>query len=92
VESHEQWKDWFRRWPADLPRSGVVVIISGEQIPFNGFLVGEEMLLLQRNTPDSVGARQVLLPYQQIDFLKITDVVSPKVFSAAGFAGKLSKR
>jgi hypothetical protein len=92
VETLEQWKAWFRGWPAELPRNGVVITISGEQIPFHGFLAGEDMVLLQRRTPDSLGSRQVLLPYQRIDSLKITDVVSPKVFAAAGFVGKLPKR
>ncbi len=92
MDGLEQWKAWFRDWPEELPRNGVVVNILGEQIPFKGFLAGEEMVLLQRQTPDSLGSRQVLLPYQRIDSLKITDVVSPKVFTAAGFVGNLPKR
>jgi hypothetical protein len=91
VDALEQWKAWFREWPAELPRNGVVVTVSGEQIPFQGFLAGEDMVLLQRRAPDSLGSRQVLLPYQRIDSLKITEVVSPKVFAAAGFEGKLPR-
>jgi hypothetical protein len=92
VDVGEQWKAWFKDWPEELPHKGVIVTIMGEQIPFHGFLAGEEMVLVQRQTPDSLGARQVLLPYQRIDSLKITDIVSPKVFTAAGFIGKLPKR
>jgi hypothetical protein len=92
MDSFELWKSWFQDWPENLPRQGVVATVLGDQIPFSGFLVGETMLLLQRRAPDSMGARQVLLPYQRIDSVKITDVVDAKVFRSAGFQGKLPKR
>jgi hypothetical protein len=91
MDSHEQWKSWFHGWPAEMPPQGVVVTTLGEQIPFQGFLVSDHAVLLQRRTPDAVGARQVILPYGKIDSLKITDVVSPSVFTAAGFQGALPK-
>jgi hypothetical protein len=92
MDSFEQWKSWFHDWPEQMPRQGVVATVVGDQIPFSGFLVGDTMVLLQRRAPDSLGARQVLLPYQRIDSVKITDVVDQKIFRAAGFQGKLSKR
>ena len=92
MDSFEQWKTWFREWPEKLPRQGILVTLQGDQIPFSGFLTGETMLLLQRTNPDSVGTRQVLLPYQRIDSLKISDVVEAKVYEKSGFLGSLSKR
>jgi hypothetical protein len=73
-------------------RQGVVATVSGDQIPFSGFLAGETMLMLQRKNPDSMGSRQVLLPYQRIDSLKITEVVDGKVYEKIGFVGSLPKR
>ncbi len=92
MDGFEQWKSWFREWPEKFPRQGVVATVLGDQIPFSGFLAGETMLLLQRKTPDSLGSRQVLLPYQRIDSLKITEVVEGKVFEKIGFVGALPKR
>ena len=85
------WKDFFRNWPDNLPREAVVVTTMGEQIPLAGFLTSEKLLLVHRRTPDTVGSRQVLIPYQNIDSVKITSVVKPKVFTAAGFEGTLPK-
>jgi hypothetical protein len=92
MDSSEHWKTWFRDWPEKMPRQGVLVTIQGDQIPFKGFLTGDEMLLLQRTAPDSAGTRQVLLPYHRIDSLKLIDVVDPKIFSKIGFEGSLPKR
>jgi hypothetical protein len=41
--------------------------------------------------PDSLGARSVVVPYNQILALKIVDVVKPKHFQAVGFEGVFSK-
>lgn len=92
MDSFEQWKTWFRQWPEKMPRQGVLITIQGDQIPFKGFLAGEEMLLVQRSAPDTVGTRQVLLPYQRIDSIKLTEVVDSKIFSKMGFEGTLPKR
>ena len=83
------WAQFFQKWPADLPQRGVLVTVSGEQIPFSGFLRTNDTVLLERQTPDAVGARKVLMPYSQIASVKITDPVSGDVFSSAGFRGKL---
>jgi hypothetical protein len=79
------WKDFFRNWPADVDRRGILVTNYDEQIPFDGFLTSETMVLVERRAPDTVGARKVLLPFQNIMAIKITDVVKAKSFQAAGF-------
>ena len=60
-----------------------------EQIPFEGFMLCERMLLLERRAPDSLGARTVLVPLAEIQILKFTDVVKSATFQALGFRGKL---
>lgn len=91
MEANVAWKDFFAAWPADLPKRGIVVAAWDEQIPFGGFLTGPTMLLLARTTPDSLGSRTIILPYQQIAAVKMTDVVQAKVFQSIGFSGKLPK-
>jgi len=85
------WRDLFRRWPAELPRRGIIMTSMGEGIPFSGFLTCEGFLLVARTTPDSAGARTVVLPYENVVALKLTDVVKPKVFAMLGFEGELTK-
>ena len=83
--SESNWKDIFSVWPAEMARRGVMVTSFGEQIGFGSFSVGEGFLLLERQTPDAVGGRAIILPYEQILGLKITDVVKSKTFQAFGF-------
>jgi hypothetical protein len=79
------WKEYFRNWPADVDRRGILVTNYEEQIPFDGFSTSENMILLERRAPDTVGARKVLLPFQHIVAVKITDVVKSRSFQACGF-------
>jgi hypothetical protein len=79
------WKDFFGKWPADVERRGILVTNYDEQIPFDGFLTSDTMVLVERRAPDTVGARKVLIPFQNIVSIKITDVIKAKSFQAAGF-------
>ena len=85
MEAAEAWKHCFRNWPADLERHGVLVTSFNEQIPFDGFLVSEQLLLIERRTPDTLGARKVLLTYDNILAIKLTEVVKNKSFQGLGF-------
>jgi hypothetical protein len=91
MEANAAWKDFFAAWPDELPRRGIVIAAWDEQIPFAGFMTGPTMLLLARTMPDSLGARTIILPYEQIAGIKVTEVVSAKLFQALGFSGKLPK-
>ena len=82
----------FHEWPTEMPRQGIVVTSQDEQIPFSGFLTHEGVLLLERKTPDAMGSRIVFIPYENIVGVKLTDVVSPKVFEKLGFAGTLKTK
>ncbi len=83
------WRDYFVGWPKDIPRRGVLVTSFNEQVPFDGFMTTDTLLLVERRTPDSIGARKLILPYGQIVAIKLTDVVKAKSFAAAGFSGDL---
>ena len=79
------WGGVFRCWPAEMPRRGVLVTAFGEQIAFSAFSASEAFLLVERHSPDSMGARTILLPYDEISGLKIVDVVKAKTFQSLGF-------
>jgi hypothetical protein len=88
--SESSWKSLFSQWPAELPRRGILITALNEVLPFNGFMIGEHFVVFSRPAPDSLGARTVLIPYENLAVLKITDVVKSKAFQAFGFQGELS--
>ncbi len=85
------WKQFFLTWAPELPRRGILVTTFGEQLPFSNFLTSEAMLFLERTNPDSLGARAMLLPYDAIAAVKMTEVVKAKTLREAGFSGPMPK-
>jgi len=85
------WKDLLTRWPKEMPQKGVVMSVLNESVGFVGFALDDHFVVFQRLTPDAMGARQVILPYSSISYIKITAVVPPKVFTDFGFQGSLPK-
>jgi hypothetical protein len=84
-DAAETWRNCFQTWPAEIERRGVLVTSFGEQILFDNFATHDNMLLIERRAPDTVGARTVLIAYQNIQAVKIIDVVKLKTFQAMGF-------
>ena len=85
----DHFQDFFENWPSKMARRGMLVTSFGEQIPFCSFSTKGGLLAIQRGTPDSMGARQLVMPYSEISSLKITDVVPGEAFIEAGFVGEL---
>ena len=85
------WRDVFTDWPAGIPHRGIVVSTINESVPFKGFMIKGDTLLLERNNPDALGARFVLLAFDAINCLKFVDPLKESVFTAAGFTGKFAK-
>ena len=81
------WKNFFTNWPKALPRKGVVATEGNEQTPFQNFMVSGDVVLLQRRAPDTMGAREVIVPFGEIMLLKMTEVVKPAAYREAGFRG-----
>jgi hypothetical protein len=75
-----------------MHRRGIIVATFGEQIPFSGFWISANLLLLERQTPDSLGARTILMPLDQIAALKLVDVFKLKAFQPLGFEGPPQKQ
>jgi hypothetical protein len=89
-QTSEVWRDLFLNWPASLPRRGVVVSLLNEVMPFKSFMTKEDSLLLERTNPDPLGTRFIILAYDAIHLVKLTDPLKESVFTAAGYKGKLS--
>lgn len=85
MDASTAWRDCFTNWPEQLPRRGVVVTKFAEQILFGNFMTSDGLLLLERQTPDTIGARQVILSYDAISAVKIVDVVKMKALARLGF-------
>lgn len=81
------WKNLLTNWPNSLPRKGVVVTAGNETIPYQEFLIHGDVVLLQRRAPDTMGAREVMVPFSEISLLKMTEVVRPAAYRDAGFQG-----
>lgn len=86
MDAAQSWRRCFAAWPDTVPRRGVLVTSFGEQILFESFATSEDLLLVERRSPDTVGARTVLVAFEHILALKIVDVVKAKSFQAMGFA------
>ena len=80
------WAELFENWPPSLPPKGLVVTRQGESVPFVMFLLRPGVLLLQRDKPDSSGGRQVMLAYDEIAAVKITEPTDLVRFQAFGFS------
>jgi hypothetical protein len=85
MNSGEYWRSLFENWPASMPRRGLLITTFGEAIPFVGYLLSPGIVLLERDKPDSLGSRKVLVAYEAISALKITDVIDLARFQELGF-------
>jgi hypothetical protein len=85
MNSGDYWRMLFETWPASLPRRGLLITTFGESIPFVGYLLSQGIVLLDRDKPDSVGARKVMIAYEAIAAIKITDVIDLERFQELGF-------
>jgi hypothetical protein len=81
----EYWRSLFENWPASVPRRGLLITTFNESIPFVKYLMSGGILLLEREIPDTTGARKVMVAYDAIAAVKITDVVELANFQALGF-------
>jgi hypothetical protein len=91
AEPRDAWRDFFLTWPAAIPKRGVLISTLNEATPFKSFFTKGDSLLLERTTPDPLGGRFVVLGYEAIHMIKLTDPLKEDVLKAAGFVGQLAK-
>ena len=80
-----QWKQLFENWPNAIPKNGMVVTTFGETITFVNFLISPGILLIERDKPDSSGARKVMISYSAISAVKISSPMEIGRFTVMGF-------
>lgn len=81
----QSWNTFFCNWPTSLPRRGVLVSDLNETMPFRNFYIHDDMLLIERTTPDAMGARFVLLNFAMVNTVKFTDPLNAENLHGAGF-------
>jgi hypothetical protein len=72
-------------WPASIPRQGLMVTSFGETLPFVGYMLQGDLVLVERKTPDAQGGRRVIVPLAAILAIKIVDAIDMARFTAMGF-------
>lgn len=85
MSDSDSWRSLFESWPESIPREGLLVTNFQEQIPFSNFLVSGSILLVERDKPDALGARNVMISYSAISAVKITRPMELALFQAMGF-------
>ena len=90
TQHSEAWRQLFNKWPKEIPSRGVLVTTLNEQIPFRGFMITDEWVLLERTNPDPMGSRFIMLPFENIAVVKLIDALKQSAFETIGFVGKLS--
>lgn len=85
MQSAEYWQSLFESWPDHFPAEGIIVTKFQESVPFAGFMIGEGLIVLDRDKPDSSGARKVILAYSEIAALKVTATFDLARFQELGF-------
>jgi len=89
MQMGDHWRNVFENWPESIPRKGILVTTQGESIPFVNYLLSEGILLVERDTPDSLGARKVMLTFASIAAVKITAPLELARFQVMGFQAPL---
>lgn len=85
MHTAEAWRTLFENWPETIPRQGILVTTYAETIPFRDFLISGAILLVERETPDSLGARKVMVAYDGIAAVKIANPMDLARFQVMGF-------
>lgn len=85
MNANDSWRSIFENWPQSLPKEGLIVTTFQEQIPFSNFLISGGVLLVERDKPDSLGARKVMISYDAISAVKFTNVLELARYQALGF-------
>jgi ABC-type polysaccharide transport system permease subunit len=85
VDGDNSWREMFENWPQTFPKVGVLIPSFGEPVAFNDFRVNEGILLVQRERPDTIGARKLMVSFTAILALKIVDVEPLDHYEVMGF-------
>jgi hypothetical protein len=85
MHAAEAWRSLFENWPESIPREGLLITSFNETIQFKDFMISGSILLVEREIPDTYGARKVLVGYDAVVAVKITSTIEFARFQAMGF-------
>lgn len=85
MDASDSWRQIFAEWPSTIPREGLIVTTYQETIPFINFMTTPGIVLLERDRPDSTGARKVMLAFGAIAAIKSLSTMDFSKFKALGF-------
>lgn len=85
MDTARAWHDFFENWPADLPQEGIIITTFQESIPFVRFLISDGTIAIERDRPDTIGARKVVIAFAAIAAIKMTDTGDFGRFAKMGF-------
>ena len=91
VANVHPWHKFFADWPSQIPTRGILISRLSEASPFKAFMMRGDFLLLERVSPDSLGGRFLVIPFDEISTVKFTDPLKQPALEAAGFEGQLAK-
>lgn len=84
------WRTFFAEWPSQIPKRGILITRLNDASPFKAFMMRGDFLLIERVSPDSLGGRFLVIPFEEISTVKFTDPLKQPALEAAGFEGQLS--
>ncbi|MEM1062580.1 MAG: hypothetical protein AAF532_16915 [Planctomycetota bacterium] len=85
MTSAELWRSVFEDWPGSLPRKASAMTTFGETIPFVDFLIAGGGIIVQRDRPDTQGARKVIISFDAISAVKFDDPGELARYQVMGF-------
>jgi len=85
MDGDNSWRTLFENWPKTFSKVGVLITTFGDTVPFNDFKVNEGILLVQRERPDTIGARKMMVSFTAIVALKLVDVEGLEIYEVMGF-------
>jgi len=84
MDNSVMWRTFLAKWPPKMEHRGVVVT-NAEQVSFVDFFLSEQAALFERVAPDAMGGRKLIIPYNKIEAIKITESIDSQIFAASGF-------
>lgn len=84
----DAWRALFLNWPAEIPKLGIVTTTLGENVPFVDFALSPGLLLVERDKPDAIGSRKMIIPYSYILAIKLATPVPLSDLQPLGFKVK----
>ncbi len=85
MSSAANWKSFLEEWPESIPRQGVIISCLNEAMPFRNIWTKGNTVLLERTVPDALGGRFLLIDFEIINSIKITNPLTADMVSEAGF-------